>query len=155
MPNSNRNALHSQTLFPNLTSKNTADWAEKLRETAEALLELAQVAAEQTQPEAPHAPPEMRRNPDSEYRTYRIPGFIVGEERSLLESFGADDWQEVLHLARCRLQVISQLLLHYDEDEQIDGLFLNLLAESLLEPGLDTLNRLCSLLADFRPQPET
>ena len=155
MPDSNRNAPHSQPLSTNQTPKNATALAEKLRETAAALLELARYTAEQAELEAPETPPRTPGNPDSEYRTYRIPRFIIEEERSLLESFNADDWQEVLHLARCRFQVITNLLLHYDEDRQVDGFFLNLLAESLLEPGLDTLNRLCSLLADFSPQPET
>lgn len=38
---------------------------------------------------------------------------------------------------------------HFDEDKKIDGFSLNQIAENLMEPILDTLDRLRSLVTDF------
>ena len=38
---------------------------------------------------------------------------------------------------------------HFDTEQKIDGYLLNQIAETMLEPPLDMLDRLCSLVADF------
>ena len=83
-----------------------------------------------------------------------MPWFIVDEEKEMLELTGARDWQEMLHYTRSRLRTLATLMQHFDESEEVDGFFLNQIVENLMEPILDMLDRLCSLIADFRVQPE-
>ena len=165
MSNSTLNATHSPpqnfSSSPNLPD--FSELAAKLQDTAQALLAFCRAtpnaesavedsaivknsAAEST---------KAKKRPD-ETRVYRLPGFIVDEERRMLEAYKAEDWQEMLHIMHCQFQAVATLMRHFDEEEDVNGFFLNQIAESLLLPALDMLNRLCSLVADFRllPQPE-
>lgn len=92
--------------------------------------------------------PKPRKTPD-ELRTYRVPGFIINEERRLLKEHNAEDWQDLLYTSWDKLDILRTLMLHFDDSKELDGFFLNRIAEDLLAPPLDVLNHLCSLVADF------
>ena len=127
--------------------------AAKLQETAQALLAFCPAgrdggnAADTSSPTSGGA--------SGVIRTYLLPDFAVKEEKCLLEECGAGDWQEALHMVRGKLEILSCLMRHFDEEEEVDGFFLNQIVENLMAQPLDMLNRLCSLVADFQePEPE-
>jgi hypothetical protein len=93
------------------------------------------------------------KTPD-EYRTYRIPGFMVDEEQKMLGMYKADSWQEVFSMAHGQLHTMVLLMRHFEAGEDIDGFSIQLMGDALMAP-LDMLSRLCSLVEDFRLQPET
>lgn len=128
--------------------------AQKLQEVAEALLCLYPVNKDkegQGEPGIADAPQES----PAEYRTYRLPGYMLEEEREMLEMYDAKDWQELLHITRAKLEILSQLMRNFDDGEQVNGFFLNQIAEHMMGPAMDMLNGLCSLVADFRlPEEE-
>ena len=128
--------------------------AEKLQETAQALMAFAQAGQFLPDNESEQGEVEEPVKKPSEFRTYRLPWFIVDEEKEMLEVTGARDWQEMFHQTRCQLRTLATLMQHFDESEEVDGFFLNQIAENIMEPTLDMLDKLCSLIADFREQPE-
>lgn len=135
--------------FPDLTSL-----AGKLQEAAQALMAFSQSAQPLPDNEGEQGGMEEPAKKPSEFRTYRLPWFIVDEEKEMLEVTGARDWQEMFHQTRCQLRTLATLMQHFDVSEEVDGFFLNQIAENIMEPTLDMLDRLCSLVADFREQPE-
>lgn len=127
--------------------------AAKLQETARALL--AFCPAGRDGGNAAGTPSPTPGAASGVIRTYLLPDFAVKEEKCLLEECGATDWQEALHMVRGKLEVLSCLMRHFDEEEEVDGFFLNQIVENLMAQPLDVLNRLCSLVADFQePEPE-
>lgn len=135
--------------FPDLTNL-----AEKLQETAQTLMAFSQATQPLPDNESEQVEVEEPLKKPSEFRTYRLPWFIVDVEKEMLELTGAQDWQEMFHQTRCQLRTLATLMQHFDESEEVDGFFLNQIAENIMEPTLDMLDRLCSLIADFREQPE-
>ena len=139
---------------PSFDLPDLAPLAESLHAAAQALLALSRtgrppgsgVAAEENQP-VPGKMPDV-------FRSYRLPGFMVDEELKMLDKFGAEDWQGLLHLARSRFEAVVSLMRQCDDSWETDGFFLGQIAEHLLEPPLDMLHKLCSLAADLRPFEE-
>ncbi len=126
-----------------------AELAETLQATAQDLLAFASLPAA-TKKEA--EPPVEEKAP-SEIRSFHIPGFIVDEERKLLELLNAENWQEMFHKTYEQLYTQALLMQHFEADEAINGFSIQLMGNTLMAP-LDILNRLCSLIADFHPVAE-
>ena len=88
--------------------------AAKLQETAQALLAFCPAgrdggnAADTSSPTPGGA--------SGVIRTYLLPDFAVKEEKCLLEECGAGDWQEALHMVRGKLEILSCLMRHFDEE---------------------------------------
>ena len=148
----------SQSINPSSSSPlhfpELANLAEKLQETAQALMAFSKIGQPLPDNENEQGGEDEPIKKPSEFRTYRLPWFIVDEEKEMLEVTGAQDWQEMFHQIRCQLRTLATLMQHFDEYEEVDGFFLNQIAENIMEPTLDMLDRLCSLIADFREQPE-
>lgn len=141
----------SPSLLPLTDLTNLAD---KLQETAQALMAFSQAGQSLPDNEGEQGGVEEPSKKPSAFRTYRLPWFIVDEEKEMLEVTGARDWQEMFHQTRCQLRTLATLMQHFDVSEEVDGFFLNQISETIMEPALDMLDRLCSLVADFREQPE-
>lgn len=135
--------------------------AEKLQAAAQALLEFGstrQAAAqdtagdESTPPEtAPKLAPESSSDrPASAYevRTYRLPQYILRDERKLLDMTSADELLDVLHKAYGHLHGIAILMKQYHPEENLCGFELNDIAEALSLP-LHWLDSLSSVLSGF------
>lgn len=123
--------------------------AEKLQQIAQALLAAGPPAPVAESGDAPAVDAER----PSEIRTYRVPDYIVEEERRLLVQHQAQSWQEMFDKACNHLHTLIFLLQHFETGASMDGYAVTLLGDTLMAP-LDTLNSLCSLVADFRLQPE-
>ena len=121
--------------------------AETLRQTAQALRAAGPPAPVAEPGDAPAA------EKPSEVRTYRVPGYIVEEERILLAQHQVQSWQEMFDKTCNHLHTLIFLLQHFETGASMDGYAVTLLGDTLVAP-LDTLNSLCSLVADFRLQPE-
>lgn len=130
--------------FPDLVAL-----AETLRQTAQTLLAAGPPAPVAEPGDAPAADAEK----PSEVRTYRVPGYIVEEERILLAQHQAQSWQEMFDKTCNHLHTLIFLLQHFETGASMDGYAVTLLGDTLMAP-LNTLNSLCSLVADFRLQPE-
>ena len=131
-------------LSPSILDLNTL--VGKLEETAQALLAVSQTIQSAASNPREHTPTEKRA---VEYRTYRLPGFIVEEEQEMLRLYKANSWQEMFEQTSCKFRTLATLMQHFDTEQKIDGYLLNQIAETVLEPPLDMLDRLCSLVADF------
>ena len=142
---------------PCFSSPDLAALAEKLRDTAEALLSFAQAIPRErhaTDNCTDEAADNSKGQSDPEGRPYEVRSYplseaVLEQEREMLEAHKAENWQAVLHMLRARFETITLLLKHFDMGEEIDGFSLNQIAENLLEPILDMLNKLCSLVVDF------
>lgn len=91
-----------------------------------------------------------REDTPHETRCYRIPRYILDEEREMLARHKAGSWQELLGKAHDRLYATILLMGRVPAEDVLDGFSINLIAENLMMP-LRMLNTLCSLTADFRP----
>ena len=125
--------------------------AEKLQEAAKALLAFAQSAAspesnavDDTDSES--ATPE---EPPYQIRSYQLPGFILEEEQTMLKAYKVDDWKELFGKVYEQLYTTAMLMQLVPAEEEIDGFSVQLMAGNLMMP-LDMLDKLCSLIADFR-----
>lgn len=140
-----------------LSSPDFAALAEKLKEVAETLLTVAQAIprerrfAESGEDESADNAESCSAPKDRSYevRSYQLSKSVLAQEQEILEAYDAENWQEVLHLLRARLETVTLLLKHFDVGEEINGFSLNQIAENLIEPILDMLNKLCSLVVDF------
>ena len=129
--------------------------AQKLQEVAQVLLALSQTKEEQGGSESAEteAVPPPKKRPD-QFRTYRIPAYIMDEEEEMLDVYGAEDWREVLYHARATFGVLADLMRNFDECKRVKGFFLNEVAQHMMMPPLDMLNRLCSVVACFEHPDE-
>lgn len=123
--------------------------AERLQNTAQALLAIGSPIA--TEPEDEPPPAEGKAPP--EIRSFRIPGFMVAEEKEMLELLKAESWQHMFDKTYEQLYTMALLMQHFEADEEIDGFSIQLMGNTLMAP-LDMLSRLCCLIADFRPVSE-
>ena len=121
--------------------------AEKLQEAAQALITFSQAPAVSNAEAVFGASSEKKPH---ELRTFQIPGFMVAKEREMLELLKAENWQHVLSKTYEQLYTMALLMQHFEADQEIDGFSVQLMGNTLMAP-LDTLNRLCSLVADFQP----
>lgn len=138
------------SLHPSIPALNTL--VGKLEETAQALLAVSQTIQSAIPTTRESTSTEKRA---VEYRTYRLPGFIVEEEQEMLRLYKANSWQEMFEQTSCKFRTLATLMQHFDTEQKIDGYLLNQIAETMLEPPLDMLDRLCSLVADFDLQSRT
>ncbi len=125
--------------------------AAQLQQTAQALLHGLQTGTSDVG-DADACPTVSGKRPP-EYRTYRIPGHMVAEERKLLAMYQADSWQEMFNKAYDQLYTMALLMRHFKTEEELDGYSVQLLGETLMVP-LRLFDRLCALVADFRLQTE-
>ena len=90
--------------FPDLVAL-----AETLRQTAQALLAAG--------PPAPVAEPGDAADAEkpSEVRSYRVPGYIVEEERIMLAQHQAQSWQEMFDKTCNHLHTLILSLIHISE----------------------------------------
>lgn len=126
-----------------------SELAEKLQSTAQALLAFSSSAV--TEPD--NEPPPAEEKTPSELRTLHIPGFMVDEEKEMLELLKAENWQHMFDKTYEQLYTMALLMQHFEVDEEVDGYSVQLMGNTLMVP-LDMLSRLCSLIADFRPASE-
>lgn len=136
------------------SSPDIAAIAAMLNEAAQALLELGstrQVAA-QDAAGAGNPPPESAPKPAPEQaasayevRAYRIPRYILRDERKLLEMTGADELLDVLHKAYGHLHCLTILMKQYNPGENLCGFEVNDIADALSLP----LRWLGSLISTF------
>ena len=122
--------------------------AEKLQSTAQALLAFGSSVGTNTKDE-----PSSEEKSPPEIRSFSIPGFMVAEERQMLELLKAENWQGMFDKTYEQLYTMALLMQHFEADEEIDGFSIQLMGNTLMAP-LDMLSRLCSLIADFRPVSE-
>lgn len=138
----------STTTSPSQSPPDFAALAEQLQSVAQALLAFGLPVSAEPEEEPPaeeKAPPEIR--------SFHIPGFMVAKERQMLEQLKADNWQDMFNKTYEQLYIMALLMQHFDADEEVDGFSVQLMGNTLMAP-VDMLNRLCSLVADFRPVPE-
>lgn len=128
---------------------NFSELAEKLQTTAQALLAFSSPAVTEPDDESPAA----EEKTPSELRTFHISGFMVDEEKEMLELLKAKNWQHMFDKIYEQLYTMALLMQHFEADEEVDGYFVQLMGNTLMAP-LDMLSRLCSLIADFRPASE-
>ena len=138
----------STTTSPSQSIPDFTELAEKLQAAAQALLAFGSPVVTNAKDEPPaeeKAPPEIR--------SFCIPGFMVAEERQMLELLKAENWQHMFNKTYEQLYTMALLMQHFEADEEIDGFSIQLMGNTLMAP-LDMLSRLCSLIADFRPVSE-
>lgn len=127
--------------------------AHSLQDIARVLLTRGQDGSEQCNTlRSEPAATQTRSRP--EIRMYSVADYILKEEQALLAAYQAEDWQELFQVARGRFETICTLMRHFHEDQEISGFLLQQIAENLMLPNLELLNRLCSLVADFRAPEE-
>ena len=142
--------LYSPPSIPDMASI-----ADSLQQAARALLELNQGG----QPSGESAGSRSGLNQSepkktlTEYRTYRVPGFIVDEEQRMLRLYNSDSWQEMLNKTYEQLYTMALLMKGFEAEEHVDGFSVQLMGNTMMAP-LGMLSRLCSLVADFRLQSE-
>lgn len=134
---------------PSQSLPDFSELAEKLLSTAQALLAFSSPAV--TEPDDEPPPAEEKTPP--ELRTFHIPGFMVDEEKEMLELLKAENWQHMFDKTYEQLYTMALLMQHFEVDEEVDGFSVQLMGNTLMAP-LDMLSRLCSLIADFRPASE-
>ena len=104
--------------------------AETLRQTAQALLEAGPPAPVAEPGDAPAADAEK----PSEVRTYRVPGYIVEEERILLAQHQVRSWQEMFDKTCNHLHTLIFLLQHFETGASMDGYAVTLLGDTGVAP---------------------
>lgn len=134
-------------------SSDLAAIAATLNEAAQALLELARAnhAAPQGAAGAGTKPPESVSEPPAsadEIRSYRIPQYILRDERTLLEMTDACELRDVLHKAYDHLHCLATLMKHYDPEENLCGFECKNIADVLSIP-LHWLDSLAGTLSGF------
>lgn len=134
---------------PDKSIPDFSELAEKLQTTAQALLAFSSPAV--TEPD--DEPPPTEEKTPSELRTFHISGFMVDEEKEMLELLEAENWQHMFDKIYEQLYTMALLMQHFEADEEVDGYFVQLMGNTLMAP-LDMLSRLCSLIADFRSASE-
>ena len=124
--------------------------AEKAQEFTQALLAL--------NPEAPPDSqsleiPKKEKEPD-QIRCYRVPSYIVRDEKKAMRQYRAKDLLNLLQKAREDFHITSYLLKNFSDCESVDGYTLQQIGEHLEQP-IRILTRLCSIFADYKPhKPE-
>lgn len=135
---------------PNPGAADLVALAATLQQLARSLLALAQSGPESGAAQQGQAARASTDGLPCEIRVYSLAEYIVKEEKALLAAYHAEDWQEMFYMARNKLEIIYNLMSHFDEDEEISGFFLQQIARDLMAQPLEMLTRLCSLVADFR-----
>ena len=127
---------------------------ETIKALTEKLLEFVQALAA-LNPEEPQepAPPDIQEpaGEADQIRCYRVPSFMVAEEREILSAYQADDVVELLQKARDDFSLTTLFMRRFQDDFAIDGPTVQHIGESLARP-LIMLNKACSILVDYEPQ---
>lgn len=121
--------------------------AEKLQEVAQRLLELSR---EEMPASDPDESPKPSKEPD-QIRCYRVPGFMVLEEREILDEYRAEDVVDLIRKARDDFSITSLFMRRFSDDYSIDGFTVQHIGESMARP-IAMLNKACSICADYEPQ---
>lgn len=159
MSNFPQNAAHSDFQryivnpdLPNLTE--LAALAEKLHESVKNLLVFCQHPQQEKSPDVESSSQNAGKDRTGQEKTpcetrcYELPGYILDEERKMLEFYEAGTWQELFSKAYEQLYATVMLMEHLSAEEEFDGFSISLIAGNLMLP-LNMLSRLCSLVADF------
>ena len=127
---------------------------ETIKTLTEKLFEFAQALAALNQEEPPEPIPPDVPGPaeeDDQIRCYRVPSFMVAEEREILSAYQAEDVVELLQKARDDFSLTTLFMRRFQDDFAIDGPTVQHIGESLARP-LVMLNKACSILVDYEPQ---
>ena len=65
---------------------------------------------------------------------YEPPGYILDEERKMLEFYEAETWQELLNKAYGQLYATVMFMEHLSAEEEFDGFYISLIAGNLMPP---------------------
>ncbi len=125
--------------------------AEKLQEVAKALLSLGQEDLSEPDDEIDEDAPRPPKEPD-QIRCYRVPAFIAKVEQKALKEYKAENLLDFLQKAREEIFITAFLLRNFADYEDVTGYTLNQIGEHFERP-LAMLNRLCSIVADYKPHP--
>ena len=127
--------------------------ADKLQEVAEALLALGHEDPPEPDDETDEETPGPRppKEPD-QIRCYRVPAFIAKIEQKTLKEYKAENLLDFLQKAREEIFITAFLLRNFADYEDVTGYTLNQIGEHFERP-LAMLNRLCSIVADYKPHP--
>ena len=126
---------------------NLADIAATLREAAQALVNFSQShpPGEATQDKA-----EDLAERD-EYRSYRVPFYVLNAERELLAEYDTDRIAHVLRDIHTEFFLMVELMKGYAERNDDEDFTYFLIAQQLFKP-LDRLSKACLILVDFELQ---
>ena len=105
--------------------------AERLQDTAQALLALNSPTAKKSDDEPP--PAEGKAPP--EIRSFQIPGFMVAEEKRMLDLLKAGNWQEMFDKTYEQLYTMALLMQHFEAHEDVDGFSIQLMGNTLMAPA--------------------
>lgn len=151
MQSQTRKTSHSSLGNFQLNSNTLSKIVEKLHETTQALLDFTQ--------EISQSPPVTESNhqgdekePD-QVRCFRVPGFMVLEEREILETYQAEDVVDLIRKARDDFSITSLFMRRFSDDYNIDGFTVQHIGEIMHRP-IVMLNKACSILADYEPQSD-
>lgn len=123
--------------------------AEKLHETTQALLGFIQDISQLSPVTEPNHQ-SNEKEPD-QTRCFRVPGFMVLEEREILETYQAEDVVDLIRKARDDFSITSLFMRRFSDDYSIDGFTVQHIGEIMARP-IVMLNKACSILADYEPQ---
>ena len=123
--------------------------AEKLHETTQALLDFTKEIPQSSPSTEPNAQGN-EKEPD-QMRCFRVPGFMVLEEREILETYQAEDVVDLIRKARDDFSTTSLFMRRFSDDFSIDGFTVQHIGEIMHRP-IVMLNKACSILADYEPQ---
>ena len=129
---------------------------ESIKSLTAKLLELSEYLTAHDQGEPPEPAPQEARSQLKEadqIRCYRVPGFIVQDEREVLAEHQASDLLALLRKAREDVFLTSFLLQNFYEYVNVTGATLQQIGEHLDYP-VRILNQLCSILVDYHPQDD-
>ncbi len=140
---------HSTPVNPPFNPEALSRLAEKLHETTKALLDLTQDIS-QLSPATALNPQADAKEPD-QMRSFRVPGFMVLEEREILGQYQAEDVVDLIRKARDDFSITSLFMRRFNDDYCIDGFTVQHIGEIMHRP-IVMLNKVCSILADYEPQ---
>jgi len=129
-------------------SHDLASVARTLQEAAQALIDL--IPPEDTSPPPDGSERDARQD---EYRTYRVPFYILDDEQILLKTYNAKRIADALADIYSEFYLMLELLKGHSENTDSEGFLYFLFVEHLSRP-LNMLSKTCSVLADFQQQPE-
>ena len=134
---------------PTLRPETIKVLTEKLLECVQALTALNQ--EEPPEPAPPDVPPRTKEA--DQIRCYRVPGFMVAQEREILSAYQAEDVVALLQKARDDFSLTTMFMRRFHDDFAVDGPTVQHIGETLARP-LVMLNKACSILVDYEPRHE-
>jgi len=103
-----------------------------------------------TAPKRETPPEPLKKEPDV-IRCYRVPGFIVEDERKALKEHRAKNLLDLLEKTHEDFHTIAFILQSFTDYQKVHGFTLQQIGRHLEYP-IRKLARLCSILGDYQPQ---